>query len=133
MKILIIEDEVLIAEGIALTLQMAGHEVVGIADDLTSAVSLALEQAPDMAFVDMKLANGSNGLDVARALGAMGITCVFATGNPPNPAQARGLGLGYIVKPFAPRLLVQTVAFVSHFIAAEGAAVNGAPNGFIGL
>ncbi|MFS2009166.1 response regulator [Azospirillum sp. CT11-132] len=132
MKILIIEDEFLIAEGVALTLQSAGHEVTGIAEDLPSALALAGKETPDMAFVDIKLANGSNGLDVARELKALGIPCVFATGNPPSKAQAGGVGLGYIAKPFSPRVLVQTAAFVSRLLSpcAPSAA---APSGFVTL
>ncbi|BAI75814.1 two-component response regulator (plasmid) [Azospirillum sp. B510] len=132
MKILIIEDEYLIAEGVSLTLQSAGHEVTGIADDLSTAVALAGREKPDMAFVDIKLANGSSGLDVARELKMMGIPCVFATGNPPNKAQAGGLGLGYIAKPFSPRVLVQTAAFVSALLSPCAPAAT-APNGFVRL
>ncbi|WP_049976101.1 response regulator [Azospirillum sp. B506] len=132
MKILIIEDEFLIAEGVSLTLQSAGHEVTGIADDLPSALALAGQERPDMAFVDIKLANGSNGLDVARELKAMGVACVFATGNPPNKAQAGGAGLGYIAKPFSPRVLLQTAAFVAKSLS-PCAPEAVAPNGFVTL
>ena len=133
MKILIIEDEFLIAEGVALTLQSAGHEVTGIAEDLPSALALAGKETPDMAFVDIKLANGSNGLDVARELKALGIPCVFATGNPPSKAQAGGVGLGYIAKPFSPRVLVQTAAFVSRQLLSPCAPAAAAPSGFVTL
>lgn len=132
MKILIIEDEFLIAEGVSLTLQSAGHAVTGIAEDLPTALALAGQEKPDMAFVDIKLANGSNGLDVARELKAMGIACVFATGNPPNKAQAGGVGLGYIAKPFSPRVLVQTAAFVAGMLSPCGPAAA-APHGFVTL
>ena len=94
MKILVVEDEVLIAEGIEMTLSAIGHQVIGIARNLGEAVDLARELSPEMAFVDIKLAHGSCGLDVARELTALGITCVFATANPPDPNRARGLGLG---------------------------------------
>lgn len=129
MKILIVEDEALIAQGIELSLDAVGHEVVGIADDIPSAVALAQARCPDMAFVDIKLANGANGMDVARELNALGIACVFATGNPPDPAKARGLGLGYITKPFSHHLLVQTAAFVGRVLTGG----NGAPKGFVAL
>ena len=85
-----------------------------------------------MAFVDIKLANGSNGLDVARELKAQGIACVFATGNPPSKAQAAGVGLGYIAKPFSPRVLVQTAAFVSRLLSPCAPAAA-APSGFVTL
>jgi DNA-binding response OmpR family regulator len=126
MKILIVEDETLIALGIEMTLTAAGYDVIGIADDLPKAVALALELKPDMAFVDIKLANDSNGVDVARELKVMGIACVFATGNPPDPANIRGLGLGYIAKPFTHHLLIHTAAFVARVLIGG----NGAPRGF---
>lgn len=134
MKVLIVEDEYVIAEGVALTIQMAGHEVTAIAEDLAGALSAARQTPPDMAFVDIKLANGSNGLEVARELTAMGIVCVFATGNPPDPLQARGLGLGYIVKPFPPKLLMQTTAFIAQFLTSgRGAGQQILPHGFVRL
>jgi two-component system, response regulator PdtaR len=126
MKILIVEDEALIALGIKTTLVAAGHDVVGIADDLPKAVSVARHQRPDMAFIDIKLANNSNGVEVARELKAMGITCVFATGNPPDPGEVQGLGLGYIAKPFTHRLILQTAAFVARVLVGG----NNAPRGF---
>ena len=129
MKILIVEDEALIAVGIEMTLTAAGHDVIGIADDLPKAVALAREWRPDMAFVDIKLANNSNGVEVAHELKAMDIACVFATGNPPDPIKVRGLCLGYIAKPFTHRLILQTAAFVGRVLMGG----NGAPRGFTHL
>jgi DNA-binding response OmpR family regulator len=127
MKILIVEDEALIALGVQTTLTEGGHDVIGIADDLPKARGLAEREKPDMAFIDIKLANNSDGVEVARELSALGITCVFATGNPPDPERVRGLGLGYIVKPFPHRLLLQTVAFVARVLVGG----NCPPRGFV--
>ena len=65
MKILIVEDEALVAMSMELVLEDHGHEVVDIADDLASAILAATHFRPELALVDMRLAGGDSGLHVA--------------------------------------------------------------------
>ena len=67
MRVLIVEDEALVAMAIESMLVMAGHDAVGQADDLETALAAVDADMPDLALVDMQLARGCNGLDVAVA------------------------------------------------------------------
>jgi DNA-binding response OmpR family regulator len=98
LRIAIIEDEALVALEMEDHLKDAGHEVVGIADTLKDAIRLIEDTAPDLALVDIQLAEGSSGLDVAQELNARGVPCVFATGN--CPGRERDDALGCLHKPF---------------------------------
>lgn len=108
LRIAIVEDEALVAFEMEAHLTEAGHEVVGIADTFEEAVRLIEATRPDLALVDIQLAAGSNGLDVARALHERGITCLFSTGN--CPGQARDDAVGCLHKPYGQWQLLDAVA-----------------------
>ena len=109
LRILIVEDEALVALEIEEALSAAGHEVAGHADDLAGAVALGRRTRPDLALVDINLANRCSGLDVAAELMRCGIPCLFVTGNCPTH-QGEGLALGCLHKPFNDRILLGAVA-----------------------
>ncbi|MFC5567044.1 response regulator [Rubellimicrobium aerolatum] len=98
MRVMIVEDEALVALEIEGMLGLAGHEAVAQADDLPSAVAGAEAERPDLALVDIQLAQGTSGLDVAAALKARGVPVLFATGNCPTE-RGKGLALGCLHKP----------------------------------
>jgi len=109
MRVLIVEDEALVAMEIEGMLGLAGHQAIAQADDLQSAVEAVESDKPDLALVDIQLAKGANGLDVAAALKARGIPVVFATGNCPTAA-GRDLALGCLHKPITDRSLAGAIA-----------------------
>lgn len=67
-RVLIVEDQALIALHLEQLVREAGHCVIGIAFDPQEAKMLARAERPDFAFVDMRLRNGTSGLEVARHL-----------------------------------------------------------------
>lgn len=95
-------------------LHEAGHVVTGCARDAAEAVRLAEASPPDLALVDMNLADGATGADVARRLArAHGTAVVFLTANPEH-AQADFAGfLGVISKPFEERTILETAAWAA--------------------
>jgi DNA-binding response OmpR family regulator len=111
LRILVIEDEALVALEIELALTGAGHSVVGVAADRTSAMALArqTEPRPDLALVDIRLANGANGLQVAADFSGLGIKVLFVTGNCPAD-RGQGLAVGCLHKPFTELELLASVA-----------------------
>lgn len=119
LRVLIVEDEALVALEIEGMLALAGHEAVGQADDLPSAVAVAEAEHPDLALVDIHLAQGASGLDVAAALKERGVPVLFATGNCPTEL-GRGLALGCLHKPISDRALAAAVE-------AAGAVLRGEP------
>jgi DNA-binding response OmpR family regulator len=108
LRILIVEDEALVAMEIEGMLGLAGHEAIAQVDDLQSAVSAVESTRPDLALVDIHLGRGNSGLDVAEALKERGIPVLFATGNCPME-RGRGLALGCLHKPFTDNMLVNAI------------------------
>lgn len=113
LRILIVEDEILIALELESLLQDGGHEVVGIAASSDEALALGKELDPDLAFVDIHLADGPTGVDVARHLSSEhDVTVLFMTANskriPEDCAGARGV----IAKPYTERSVREALAYV---------------------
>lgn len=79
LRILIVEDEMLVAMNIEDMLLDLGHEVAGIAGRLAPALALAGEAAIDLAILDVNLA-GEPSFPVAAMLATRGIPFLFATG-----------------------------------------------------
>lgn len=107
LRILIVEDEALVAMEEEAVLSREGFDVIGLADDLASATAYAENNAIDLALVDMRL-GADSGFDVAHELSKHGIDSIFITGNCPGESGSR-FGLGCLHKPFTPRNLVEVV------------------------
>jgi len=100
MKILIVEDEELLAQTLKQLVELDPlHEVTAIAHDLDTAMQAVGAHPPELALVDLQLANGTSGFSVAARLHEMGIACLFTTGNAPG-FPVPDLALGCLRKPF---------------------------------
>lgn len=100
MRVLVVEDEPLIATSIQWELVDAGHEVVGPAATLAEAELLATEEQPDLALVDINLSERGDGVLLARRLKIVGVPSIFVTGQINEARQARDAALGLVLKPF---------------------------------
>lgn len=118
LRILVIEDEILVALDVAETLQAAGHNVIGIADDVAEALQIDAVRPPDLALVDMQLVRGKHGPQVAAALQERGIHCLFVSASTPEP-DAEQYALGCLQKPFDPRTLVDAVGVVDDVLSGK--------------
>ena len=97
-KILIVEDEMLVAMELESILEDLGHEPVGIAPDLATAdqyASLPL----DLALVDLNLRDGLTGPDIGKRLGERGVTVLFITANPRILGDGIAGAIGVLTKP----------------------------------
>jgi DNA-binding NarL/FixJ family response regulator len=100
LKILIVEDERPLAETLRYLVEdNPRYRVVGIAEDLPSALELLEHGKPDLALVDLHLARGSTGFSVAVRLNDAGVPCLFVSGRAPGFAMP-DLALGLLLKPF---------------------------------
>lgn len=97
-NVLIVEDDSLVAETLQALVEAEGRTVVGLADNLDSAMEIAGEQRVDIALVDIQLARYDSGLQAAAALSNVGIRCIFVTGTAP-PFPMPEFALGCISKP----------------------------------
>ena len=82
--ILVVEDEALLVMDLEAMLEDEGHRLVGEAMSLSEVESLSLDAPPDIAFVDIQLADNSSGLDVCRLIKDRwpSTAVVFLTANP---------------------------------------------------
>jgi CheY-like chemotaxis protein len=110
-RILIVEDEPLIAMHLEHLMEDMGHSVVAIAASRDEAVIAAQTHAPDLLLVDIQLLDGSSGIDAANSIVAQfDIPVIFITafperlltGEPPEPAFL-------VTKPFDPDAVIATV------------------------
>jgi len=126
MKILIVEDEALVAMAMKDYLASAGHIIVGQADDFDTAVTLAAETQPDLALVDVNLVDGDSGIEVASKLTKQRVPCLMVTSNC-NPMHALDGAVGCLQKPVSPSALLQAVAAARQ--KAHGLPVGPVPRG----
>lgn len=70
LKILIAEDDPMIADMVEMLLVDAGYEVCGIARTVAEAVALTQRHKPDLAVIDVRLADDDLGTEIAVQLGA---------------------------------------------------------------
>ena len=113
LRILVVEDEILIALELESLLQDLGHDVVGIAASSQDALSLGRDLKPDLAFVDIHLSDGPTGVDVARHLSSEhGVTVLFMTANAKRIPEDFAGAWGVIAKPYTERGVREALAYV---------------------
>ncbi|BAT56369.1 PAS/PAC sensor hybrid histidine kinase [Nostoc sp. NIES-3756] len=103
-KILVVEDEVIVARTIASQLNQLGYTVVGTASSGRVAIAKALETKPDLVFMDIILKGEMDGITAASYIREhLDIPVIFLTAyGDDNTLQRAKLTqpFGYIVKPF---------------------------------
>lgn len=78
-RILIVEDEALIAELLVMYVEELGHEVAGPAATIDQALSILQTEAPELAILDCTLAS-EDSTPIAEALAQKNMRFAFATG-----------------------------------------------------
>lgn len=103
-RILVVEDEDLVAADIVRCLQRNGHTVCGTASNSAEALDAACREHPQLVLMDIHLGNGRNGIETARLIReSIGAPVIFLTGmsNREVFEEAKTCNpLGYIIKPF---------------------------------
>lgn len=108
-RILVVEDEAIVAYDIRNRLESLGYAVVGIAHDHTSALRLAEQERPALVLMDIRLGDALDGIDAAETIREQfGIPSVYLTAYADEPTLQRAKitePYGYILKPFGDREL----------------------------
>ncbi|MFO0598912.1 MAG: response regulator [Myxococcaceae bacterium] len=103
-RIVIVEDEGILALDIERHLRSRGFDVVGVAADSQSALSLIEETRPDLVLMDIRIQGDVDGIETARAIGDrfdLPVVYLTAHSDPGTIERAqRTAPLGYLVKPF---------------------------------
>ncbi|WGM30039.1 response regulator [Brevundimonas sp. NIBR11] len=124
-RILIIEDEALVAMELRFVLEDLGHDVVATAADARSARSISAENDVDLALVDIHLSDGPTGIELGRDLADDGVTVVFMTANPGMVRDGVKGALGVLSKPTDERAVQTAVDYALK--RREGRPVDYAP------
>lgn len=108
-RVLVVEDEILIAVDIRATLMASGYAVVGIAATADQAVATAIKERPNIVLMDIRLAGARDGIDAAREIRErLDIPSLFVTANADERTRKRAEAtapIGFLHKPFdAPAL-----------------------------
>jgi DNA-binding NarL/FixJ family response regulator len=103
-KILIVEDEFIIAEKLRFILQDLEYEVIGIASKYSKALSIMEEQLPDLILIDIVLAGAKDGIELAHQINLKHKKpFIFITSHSDIDTVKRAKDVkpnGYLVKPF---------------------------------
>jgi len=110
-RVLIIEDESIIALDLENLMTELGHEVVGIAATRDEAVKQARQQKPGLVLADIRLADGSSGIDaVSEILRGFDIPVIFITAYPERLLTGERPEPTYLItKPFLSSTVKATV------------------------
>lgn len=118
-RLLIVEDEPLVAFDTEHFLTSEGFAIVATVDSVAGAMAV-IEGGDeiDLVLVDVNLSDGS-GVEVARRAQGQGIAVLFVTGQ--CPGEARALAAGCLAKPYPQRDLLAAIGAIEAVI--EGAPV----------
>jgi len=112
-KILIVEDQPIIAEDLNSLLSSQGYKHLSVAHDYQAASDILHNRKPDFAILDINLGSGPSGLDLAELIHEKyHIPYIFLSSYDDDNtlAQAQEYGpYGYLVKPFQDRSLLTTI------------------------
>jgi len=107
LKLLIVEDETLVAISLRKSLVRLGYEVGEIAATGEQAIQFAREQTPDAILMDIRLLGKMDGIEAARQIGSfLPAPIIFTTGYSDPDLKARAMALkptAYLVKPIDAR------------------------------
>ena len=123
-RILIVEDEPLVAFDNETMIADAGYEVVATVDRYADAVETLDERQVDLILSDISLTGERTGVDLAREAQRREIPILFATAHPPEGAE--DLAIGHLLKPYNERTLKAALKAVDRYLAGEKAK---APDG----
>jgi DNA-binding NarL/FixJ family response regulator len=116
-RVLVVEDDFLVAGELEHWLSAAGFHVLGPAATAEEAIALAADGMPDLAIMDVRLAGPRDGIEAAiHIYKHFGVRSMFATAHSDRQTLARSREanpLGWIAKPYSPAGLVAEIR--AHF------------------
>jgi PAS domain S-box-containing protein len=117
-KVLIVEDEPIVALDLQQELEQLGCEVVGLAESADEALVAAELCRPDLALMDIRIVGSMDGIQAARLLrNTFHVPVVFLTSYSDETTvgrAAREMPYGYLTKPFQSRELKATIRVALH-------------------
>jgi two-component system, response regulator PdtaR len=122
MRVLIVEDEVVVAAEIELLVREAGMEPIGVAISFDEAVEMATRERPDLVLLDVHLSDGPSGVEFARrAAAGHGVAVLFMTANRRRLPEDFAGAIGSVAKPYSEWGMRSALRFVAECLATGGA------------
>jgi two-component system, NtrC family, response regulator HydG len=129
-KILIVEDEFIVANDLKIMLVKAGYEVTGIASSVVQARKLIAEKRPDWVLLDIMLKGDLTGIDLAWELREMQLPFLYISANT-NQTTLEAVKAthpyGFMVKPFRERDLIVMLDIARYRFDQEKGAFTALP------
>ena len=129
-RVMIAEDDPIMAGMLEETLVANGYDVCGTAGTVEKAVELGERYKPDLAVLDIRLADGGLGTEIPARLksrGHMGV--LYASGHAGQMALTSGDGEALIVKPYRSDDVIRGLRIVEQIISSRNASRD-LPKGF---
>lgn len=120
MRVLIVEDDMVVAGTLSPMVTDAGHELVGLAADRETATALLVSTTVHLALIDLRLADGWTGAEVARVAAANDVAAVFTTANPSMLPPDLAGACAMMAKPYSPRMVKAALAYIAMRVDGEG-------------
>lgn len=106
-RIVIVEDEAVVAEDLRATLIKLGYRVIGMADTGADAIAVAERERPDIVLMDIRLKGAMDGIEAAETITVqqnIPVTYLTAYADDKTLERAKAtMPYGYILKPFDER------------------------------
>ncbi len=111
-RILIVEDEHVVAEQLRQSLTAQGYEVIGVADSGEQAIAKGKQKRPDLVLMDIMLSGPMDGISAAQELQPLGIPVIYLTAYSESHLIDRAQStepLGFVSKPARPAELTAAI------------------------
>jgi two-component system, response regulator PdtaR len=120
MKILVVEDEPLLAFALAEELASAGHTILGPAKTVAEGLDTIAADKPELAVLNINLEDGSKGTELAAVLvRRWNIPCLFVSGEMAEAREHKHLALGYICKPYEPSTVLAAIEVAQNLLEGK--------------
>src|SRR3984957_1043653 len=130
LKVMIAEDDLMMADMLEDVLVEGGYEVCGIARTVEKGVELGERHQPDLAVLDLRLAGGGLGTEIAARLNHQNhLGILYATGNLGHMSLTKADGEACLGKPYRSEDIVRALKIVEE-IVSTGEASKPFPKGF---
>ena len=110
--LMIVEDEVLVAMQLRDELEDAGYKVLDLTDRHAEALEVARAEKPDLALVNIRLAGGDDGIELAKQLKVLDIPVLLISGQVSRASSAKTVAIGSLPKPYDSADMVRAVTYL---------------------
>lgn len=127
-KVLVVEDEIIIADNICDTLERLGYEALEPAMNYTEAIELIETESPDIAILDIQLSGKKTGIDLAKKIKEdYNFPFIFLTSNADVSTVSEAKKVmppAYLVKPFTKEELYTSIEIALYNYSEKKGQIN---------